>query len=58
MLAGWCFDCVGLLRGGWGDGLERVDWEGIEEFVGYYEGCFVFAWIYLVKVLDGEGKLT
>ena len=40
MLSGWGLDC--FLNGvGGGDGLEGVDWKGVEEFVGYYEGCFV-----------------
>jgi hypothetical protein len=29
--------------------LEGVDREGVEEFVGYYEGGFVFAYLCLVE---------
>ena len=43
MFSGWGLDCfLGRVRGG--DGLEGVDWEGVEEFVGYDEGGFVLVW--------------
>ena len=43
--AGGRLDGLGLLLSGGvrGDGLEGVDGEGVEEFVGNYEGGFVFA---------------
>jgi len=43
MFSGWGLDCfLGGIRGG--DGLESVDWEGVEKFVGYYEGYLVLVW--------------
>ena len=41
MIAGGRLNCLFLDVGIRSDGLEGVDWEGIEEFVGYYEGCLV-----------------
>lgn len=36
------WDCGGWFSGEGGDGFEGVDGEGVEEFVGDYEGAFVF----------------
>lgn len=42
MGAGRCSDCGRLWGiGVWRHGLKGVDWEGVEEFVGYNEWSFV-----------------
>ena len=46
--------------GVWWHGLESVDWEGVEEFVGYYEWCFIFGcvWVsFIFECMDGEESL-
>lgn len=50
-------DCVGFL-GRWGHGLKGVDGKGVKEFMGYYEGCFVFTWVHLAKSWEARGKHT
>lgn len=55
--AGWGHYCVlglwGLVFWGGGDGFEGVDGEGVEEFVGDYEGAFVFFCCFWDVLVDG-----